>query len=72
MGLILMNDIPCKRCNHLFEHHGQFHLVGGWERSCTGAGTKWFSKENKCKCWIYQPVDNLSYIEKLAKERNLI
>lgn len=77
-----MEEIPCQTCRHLPNCHGQFEytydddIIFGTttaiELSCTGSGKKWFSGENKCKCWRYIPLDNLSWVEYVAKAKGLV
>jgi hypothetical protein len=64
-----MNDIPCN-CGHKEKDHQTWHSNYG-DYWCPVLKYTGFNKIRQCGCLKYIQ-DNLSYIEILAKKKNLI
>jgi hypothetical protein len=64
----------CKVCNHASNCHGQNAYLDYEcdqyiiELSCSGSG-KIFGKQNICKCWKFEPLTNLEYLEMKYEEK---
>lgn len=63
-----MNITPADKCTcgHSYERHA----VYAYDGACA-AWEDYIDPSDRCMCGRFK-LDNLSYIEKLAKERNLI
>jgi hypothetical protein len=60
-------DIPCKACGHSEYKHSQMYCF-----ECFEEDRQMVPKNSALRGTHFYLADNLSYIENLAKERNLV
>jgi hypothetical protein len=73
---IILSFELCKLCMHGKECHSQFHFGSlhdfGWELACSGKGKRWFSTHQKCRCWKFERLTNLEYLEMKYEEKQCL
>lgn len=70
-------DKPCKVCKHRGDEHFEFVQRRYADNSrCRVVTSTWVwptqeFKMEQCKCYIYEPVNNLEYLEYLYEKKQI-